>query len=110
LDAGRPIIVGTSYESGHTGNNDATTDHFIVITERGYDANRGMYYYIYMETGSSDVVEACNATTNRLYYDDENYTFCQEDYTANHETMHVTHVRPNDGNTEGTISQLNLNF
>ena len=110
MDAGRPIIVGTSYESGHTGNNDATTDHFIVITGRGYDANRGIYYYIYMETGSSVVDKACDAAKNRLYYDDENYTFCQENYRNMYPAMHVTHVRPNDGNTEGTISQLNLNF
>ena len=109
LDAGRPILVGTSYQSSHPGNHDATTDHFVVITGRGYDANRGMYYYTYMDSayGSSQV--ACNLEINRLYYDEVNYTFHQENYRTDNVLQHVTHIRPNDGNTQGTVSQLNIN-
>ena len=57
--------------------------------------------------GSSQV--ACNLEINRLYYDEVNYTFHQENYRTDNVLQHVTHIRPNDGNTQGTVSQLNIN-
>lgn len=54
--------------------NEGATDHWIVITGRGYDENQKMYYYTYMETGYStgQVDKACDTTNNRLYYDPTN--------------------------------------
>ncbi|MBQ6792826.1 MAG: hypothetical protein IJO84_05605, partial [Butyricimonas sp.] len=69
LEAGRPIMVGTSYELGHPGNNDKTTDHFVVITGRGYDESKGMYYYTYMDSFTTFYDIGCNTEINRLYYD-----------------------------------------
>jgi len=109
LDAGRPIMIGTTYKTGYHENNDKTTDHFVVITGRGYDESQGMYYYTYMDSAHQYAEDGCDLKENRLYYDDVNYKFYQNDYRTNGTTQQVTHVRPNDGNTEGTVSQTNLN-
>ena len=76
LDAtpSRPIVVGLN-EEPFARINDGATDHFVVITGRGYDTSQGMYYYTYMETGVSEVDKGCDVENNRLYYDAENLTF-----------------------------------
>ena len=69
LDANRPILAGINYKPGHTGNNDNTTDHWVVIIGRGYDAVRQQYCYIYVETGRwSTNPGAAVSNNNRLYY------------------------------------------
>ena len=107
LDAGRPIVVGVNH-SPQRGINENVTDHFIVITGRGYDANRGMYYYTYMETGryQAHADEGCDTMTNRLYYDPTTQTF-QDPIAGAYNTLiyDVSQVRPNDGiNLEETES------
>ena len=97
----RPIIVGLN-ESPEMGVNEGTTDHFVVITGRGYDESKEMYYYTYMETGVSNVNQGCDTENNRLYYDAENLTFrgvaqYREDDSENKYQYDVIQVRPNDG-------------
>jgi len=99
LDANppRPIVIGLNEEPFRR-INDGATDHFVVVTGRGYDESKGMYYYTYMETGVSNVRDGCNIEKNRLYYDPENLNFEGEsdsrDYLYEYD---VTQVRPNDG-------------
>ncbi|GIW72809.1 MAG: hypothetical protein KatS3mg102_2351 [Planctomycetota bacterium] len=46
LEAGLPVIVGVSCEAGNAYNANPVTDHFVVITGRGVDAE-GRPYYTY---------------------------------------------------------------
>ena len=108
LDANRPIIVGVN----HTLNkniNEGATDHWIVVTGRGYDTTQQQYYYTYMDTGryASSAAAACSTDDNRLYYDSDNYTFRDESAgTRGLRVFNVTQVRPNDNqNLNETISQ-----
>lgn len=106
LDANRPIIVGVNHTL-NKGINEGTTDHWIVVTGRGYDTGQKMYYYTYMETGrsQSNASGACSTTDNRLYYDSSNYSFKDAANYANKQ-LDVTQVRPNDGkNLNETIVQ-----
>ena len=107
LEAGRPIIVGVNH-SINKGINEKTTDHFVVITGRGYDESLQTHYYTYIETarGPARAVEACDAQKNRIYYTtpppllQDNNTYLGEDPKR----YQITQVRPNDGNTIGTIN------
>lgn len=99
IDAGRPIIVGVNHTLDKE-INEGATDHWVLVTGRGYDEERDMYYYIYMETGSGNSTEGCDTTNNRLYYDSENYTFI-DDSDRNKRRLDVTQVRPNDGQNLG---------
>lgn len=104
LNYNRPIIVGIDYEVG-SGNHDGITDHFVVITGRGYDSSTNLYYYTYMETGVTGN-EGYDTYTNRLISNPSTKDF----YDSNPKIgprYDVTHVRPNDGDTKGTTSQLN---
>lgn len=105
INNNRPIIVGICVaQYTPTENHDRVTNHFVVVTGRGYDSEFQMYYYTYMETGTNDIDLGCNADKNRLYYDPDMDLYDTSNY--NDEQMQVTHVRPNDGNTTGTTSQF----
>lgn len=68
LDANRPLKVGVDYRVG--GNkSDHLTDHWIVVNGRGYDSERQLSYFIYIETGRSKNMGASAVGDNRLYYD-----------------------------------------
>lgn len=95
LDASRPIIIGINHSLDY-GINEGTTDHFMLITGRGYDSEKGMYYYIYMDPGRPDTSNGCDTQNNRLYYDPDNLDF-YDDSTYNKRRFDVTQVRPNDG-------------
>ena len=106
LDNNRPIIVGVDYKQGSP-NHDGITDHWIVVTGRGYDEDKQMYYYTYMDTGRYQIsaAGACDTKENRLYYDDKNYTFRDSESYHTDKPYDVTQVRPNDGkNLDETIS------
>jgi len=98
LDANppRPIAVGLNNKPFY-GKNDGATDHFVLITGRGYDSSVGQYYYTYMETGISNVNMACDTERNRLYYDPETLTFRDSTPPMGDNKYDVTQVRPNDG-------------
>ena len=106
LDADHPIVVGVNHTLGR-GINEGTTDHWIVITGRGYDVDQQQYYYTYMDTGRSNIAGGCNVDDNRLYYDSDNYEFYDERATySGKKQFDVTQVRPNDGkNLDETIIQ-----
>ena len=100
--------MGVNHSTTRIINDDHVTDHFIVITGRGYDQNVGQYYYIYMETGryQAHANEGCDTMTNRLYYDPTALTF-QDPIAGAYNTLiyDVSQVRPNDGiNLEETES------
>ena len=106
LDADHPIIVGVNH-SPNKGDNEGATDHWVVITGRGYDSEQQQYYYTYMDTGryQASSAAACDSKKNRLYYDAINYTFIDE-ANYNSQQLDVTQVRPNDGkNLDETIAQ-----
>jgi hypothetical protein len=79
LGKGNPVMVGVDYKSGHPGNYDNITDHWVVITARRTD-ERGVYY-TYMEVaqretaGHKENVSLGTSTDkNRFYFDeDSNY-------------------------------------
>jgi hypothetical protein len=98
INANRPIITGVNHRDGHPGNSDKTTDHFIVITGRGYDAAKGQYYYNYVETGRTvDNGAGATSDSNRLYYDSSVGTFKTEDKAAQGgKTYTITQIRPNN--------------
>lgn len=111
LEAGRPIIVGVHHTLDYRPKNnqpinEGTTDHFIVINGRGI--SNGLNYYTYYEVGTSLINEhGCNNVTNRLIYNPGVPTFSGSQYfTGEEKSYTVTQVRPNDGDTNGTISQF----
>ena len=88
--------------------NEKTTDYFIVITGRGYDKSLQTHYYTYIETARAPgkALEACDTKINRIYYTipppllEDNKTYLGE----NPKRYQITQVRPNDGDTTGTIN------
>ena len=109
LNAGRPIIVGVDYKLD-MGYNEGTTDHFIVITGRGFDSTIGEYYYTFMDNATSDINKGCSPD-NRLFYDGDTY-FGGNSMAG--KLYNVTQVRPNNGKkydtTSITRSIINFNF
>lgn len=105
LEAGRPIIVGVNYKI-NKGINEKTTDHFVVIYGRGYDSDTGYYYYNYYEVGRR-IEYGYNDLSNRFIYEpsDPPYFYDTISNRNNHERYDVVQVRPNDGDTSGTIPQ-----
>lgn len=95
LDACRRIVVGINHTLNY-GQNEGTTDQFVLITGRGYDSSKNMYYFIYMDPARTNAADGCNTSENRLYcyapgselYDDSTYMGKRFD---------VTQIRPNDG-------------
>lgn len=66
LEAGRPVAVGVSHQGAKdTGNGDRVTDHFVLITGRGTDA-QGRPYYSYNDPA---VMDAGQGKNNRFYVD-----------------------------------------
>lgn len=101
LNANRPIIVGVN----HTPNldlNEGTTDHFVVITGRGYDPLLRLPYYTFMDNATSVVESGCS-DSNRFYYTTGNSlggtseAMKGVDYT-------VSQVRPNNGKKYDTTT------
>lgn len=108
LEAGRVIIVGVDYNVAKTITvNPDGTDHFIVVTGRGYDDSKGMYYYTFMETATKQVDKGCSPN-NRLYYDPEKLSLSgHSEYQSRNYV--VTHIRPNDEKSYNTSSLSKTN-
>ena len=64
LDMDRPIIVGTNWKKGHTGNADGTTDHWIIIIARDKD-DKGIFYRFYDPQTTQKIIGTSNE--NKLY-------------------------------------------
>jgi hypothetical protein len=68
LQAGIPVLIGVDYAPGYPpGNQDHTTDHFVVIVGAGTDAN-GKFYRFY-DNGTDQIGRGTNPD-NKLYYND----------------------------------------
>ena len=108
LEAGRPIIVGVNHTINYKGGiNEGTTDHFVVIYGRGHDPETGRYYYNYYEVGKGNIMYGYNDSANRFIYDPSDPpSFYDPESNRRDQTRYdVIQVRPNDGNTNGTIPQ-----
>ena len=66
LDAGRPVVVGVNHPNGSNKNADGVTDHWLVVTGRGTDA-QGRTYYTFHDPGTR--VGQDTNPRNRLYVD-----------------------------------------
>lgn len=106
LEAGRPIIVGVNHTLNY-GINDGATDHFVVIYGREYDIELKCYCYLYYEVGSRYITIGCDDASNRFMYDTSEppYLYDVESRCKHRQRLDVVQVRPNDGNTSGTIPQ-----
>ena len=94
LDAGRPIKVGVDYKDG--GNrSDNLTDHWVVITGRGYDSKKEQYYFTFIETGRSKNKAHDAVSGNRLYYDPKQDKITGERRIREGTMYTVVQVRPN---------------
>lgn len=103
LNANRPIIVGVDYLPKQ-GVNEGTTDHFVVITGRGFDSKENKYYYTFMDNATSDVNKGCN-DANRLYYTEgNNLSGKSKVFEGTKRTFTVSQVRPNDGHKYDTTT------
>lgn len=55
LSKGMPIVVGVDWKPGHTGNYDATTDHWVVIVAKTEDNKNICYQYFDPQTSIEDI-------------------------------------------------------
>jgi hypothetical protein len=96
LDAGRPVTVGVSHAAQCSGNVDGITDHFVLVTGRGQDANGT--YYTYNDPATTDPTQGRN---NRFYVDPKSGNLVHEGSLASgyvrdrHTEMSM--VVPSDG-------------
>jgi hypothetical protein len=66
LNAGHPVCVGVSYTDASY-NVDDITDHFVLITTRGTDPKRGVYYGYHDPASSHDWLGGDQNTANRFF-------------------------------------------
>ncbi|MCF0191233.1 MAG: hypothetical protein HUJ96_08230 [Marinilabiliaceae bacterium] len=85
--------------------NDGVTDHFVVITGRGFDEVDKAYYYTYVETGRSNPDIATDPEENRFYYNEFLDQWVDDDTYRRGVQYIMTQVRPNDGETSNTTPQ-----
>lgn len=107
LNANRPIIVGVDYIPGYE-KNEGTTDHFVVITGRGYDNATDEYYYTFMDNATSNADKGCS-NDNRFYYTEGLTDFGGTSTVWEKEGYYytVSQVRPNNGKQYETTSATN---
>jgi hypothetical protein len=102
----QPIIVGVNHTlnykvelSNNTidfPNSDKSTDHFVVIVGRGYDASKKKIYYRFFDVFTEDQ-DVCTNLENRLYLQDDFYLFEMDNYvrSSSAKKYTVTQVRLN---------------
>ncbi len=69
LEQGLPVLAGVDNRTGHPGNNDKTTDHFIVIVGMGND-KKGNYFQFY-DNAAIKAKDGGTSSNNRLYYNED---------------------------------------
>jgi peptidoglycan hydrolase-like protein with peptidoglycan-binding domain len=67
LESGRPVCAGVSYTDASY-NVDDITDHFVLITSRGSDAQRGVYYGFHDPASSFPAKGSDQNLANRFYF------------------------------------------
>ena len=76
-------------------NTDETTDHFVVINGRGYDENKGQYYFNFIDTGYGiNNVQTAFSVDNRLYYNPKENSF--KSYNNDDVEYILVQIRPNN--------------
>ena len=76
-------------------NTDETTDHFVVINGRGYDENKGQYYFNFIDTGYGKYyVQTAFSDNNRLYYNPKENSF--KSYNNDDVEYILVQIRPNN--------------
>ncbi len=71
LAAGRPVVVGVNHKGGrNVGNADAITDHFVVVTGRGTDA-QGRTFYTFHDPATRNASRGADTNPNNRFYIDE---------------------------------------
>ena len=114
LEKGRPILVGLNHSPNYKakpskpgGINEGATDHFVLIYGREFI--NGYMYYMYYENARSHASKGFNHTLNRFKYDPDGpslyNTRGKSEEVKQKGRYDVTQIRPNDGNTNGTVSQ-----
>jgi len=90
----RPIIAGVNH-TPKVDINEGATDHWIVITGRGYDTSKGQSYYTFVETGrSTEMATDAIADSNRLYYNPSDGKFSGPRWDGTKKYT-LTQIRPN---------------
>ncbi|MBZ4418617.1 LysM peptidoglycan-binding domain-containing protein [Myxococcus sp. RHSTA-1-4] len=69
LSAGKPVVVGVSHKDASY-NADGLTDHFVVITGKGQDA-QGRTYYTFHDPGTRHTDKGSDANPNNRFYVDD---------------------------------------
>ncbi|MBZ4412041.1 LysM peptidoglycan-binding domain-containing protein [Myxococcus sp. MISCRS1] len=88
LAAGKPVVVGVNHKTGrNVGNADGITDHFVVITGRGTDA-QGRTYYTFNDPATRNQSRGADTNANNRFYVDPN-------------TGNLTRPGPRDGYVVG---------
>ncbi|HYO55441.1 LysM peptidoglycan-binding domain-containing protein [Archangium sp.] len=71
LAAGRPVVVGVNHRTGrNVGNADDITDHFVVVTGRGVDAQGRTYYQFHDPATRNESQGRDTHPSNRFYVDE----------------------------------------
>lgn len=71
LAAGRPVVVGVNHREGrNVGNADRITDHFVVVTGKGVDA-QGRTFYTFNDPATRNQSRGADTNPNNRFYVDE---------------------------------------
>ncbi len=98
LKANKLMVAGVDYQPGAPEpnlRNDGITDHFILISGAGFDAERQQFYISYIETAryAARAEDACDPVANRLYFDPAKGFSGASVYKKRE--YELTHIRPN---------------
>ena len=88
LENGRPVLVGIDDGEGHPGNHDQTTDHFVVIVDRGFDDDGREFFRYFDNTGQK------TTELNKLYIKADGMLESENGiFRGQNGNYKVTHVR-----------------
>ncbi|MCO6173436.1 hypothetical protein NHF50_00100 [Flavobacterium sp. NRK F10] len=71
LESGNPVMVGVDHTLGKGQSDGTASDHYVVITGRGYDTSKKQTYFTFYEVGTSHE-EKGKSDKNRLYVQKDN--------------------------------------
>ena len=94
LEAGKPLLVGVDYRSGSSNpDTDGTTDHFLLLTGRGFDDEGNLYYTGFENVDSGNTDNGTSTELNRFYPQSDGTLQGGTTYRSG---MTITQVRPVD--------------
>ncbi len=92
LDSNKPIVVGVDWKSGHTGNYDKTTDHWVVVI--GREVTLKETCYLYHDPQASQLAVGTDANNKLCIRLDGTLSGRYRKGTTYDRTYTVTMVRP----------------